>query len=89
MDRNVDRYRNGGGFVGRRVGVGVCRGTTNARGDLELERVSPLWGPGTKIRIRSPLVLPRPIYYENMSQIPKPSLLSMPVRPSLACSYLY
>ena len=27
-----------------------CRGTTNARGDLELERESPLWGPGTKIR---------------------------------------
>ena len=65
-----------------------CRGTTSARGDLELGRISPLWGPGTKIRISSPLVVLRPIYYEYMSQISNAQLLSMPARPSLVCSYL-
>ena len=32
-------------------------------------------GAGDKDSIRSPLVLPRPIYYKNMSQITKPFAL--------------
>ena len=32
-------------------------------------------GAGDEDSIRSPLVLPRPIYYENMSQITKPFAL--------------
>ena len=41
--------------LGQSAGLITFRRMTNTRGDLELERRSPLWGPGTIIILLTPL----------------------------------
>ena len=41
--------------LGQSAGLITFRRMTNTRGDLELERRSPLWGPGTRIILLTPL----------------------------------
>ena len=55
VSHHIDRQAKFASAAHRDLQSSFFRRMTNTRGDLELERQSPLWGPGTRIILLTPL----------------------------------